>query len=43
MHHRARDQAQLAAETHRFFHRCQRQPHIVRSYFGGPDVRYTLE
>jgi hypothetical protein len=28
MRHRARDQAQLAAETRRFFHRRQRQPHI---------------
>ncbi|KPI00649.1 Winged helix-turn helix domain containing protein [Actinobacteria bacterium OK074] len=43
MHHRARDQAQLAAETRRFFHRRQRQPHIVRGYFGGPHVRYVLE
>lgn len=43
MHSRARDQAQLAAETRRFFHRRQRQPHIVRGYFGGPYVRYILE
>ncbi|MDO0935040.1 IS630 family transposase [Streptomyces sp. DG2A-72] len=43
MHSRARDQAQLAAETRRFFHRRQRQPHIVRGYFGGPHVRYILE
>jgi transposase len=43
MHSRARDQAQLAAETRRFFHRRQREPHIVRGYFGGPHVRYTLE
>ncbi|WP_234333447.1 IS630 family transposase [Streptomyces viridochromogenes] len=43
MHSRARDQAQLAAEARRFFHRRQRQPHIVRGYFGGPQVRYTLE
>ncbi|MET8453669.1 IS630 family transposase [Streptomyces sp. NPDC005209] len=43
MHNRARDQAQLAAETRRFFHRRQRQPHIVRGYFGGPHVRYILE
>ncbi|GAA2629633.1 hypothetical protein GCM10010307_20600 [Streptomyces vastus] len=43
MDSRARDQAQLAAETRRFFHRRQRQPHIVRGYFGGPHVRYTLE
>ncbi|WP_446446979.1 IS630 family transposase [Streptomyces bacillaris] len=34
--HRARDQAELAAETRRFFRRRQRQPHIVRGYFGGP-------
>jgi transposase len=40
---RAQNQAQLAAETRRFFHRRQRQPHIVRGYFGGPHVRYTLE
>lgn len=39
---RARDQAQLAAETRRFFRRRQRQPQIVRGYFGGPHVRYTL-
>lgn len=43
MHSRARDQAQLAAETRRFFHRRQRQPHIVRGYFGGRHVRYILE
>lgn len=43
MHSRARDQAQLAADTRRFFHRRQRQPHIVRGYFGGPHVRYILE
>ncbi|MEU9015963.1 IS630 family transposase [Streptomyces sp. NPDC048479] len=42
-HSRARGQAQLAAETRRFFHRRQRQPHIIRGYFGGPHVRYTLE
>ncbi|KPI11486.1 hypothetical protein OK074_2818 [Actinobacteria bacterium OK074] len=36
MRHRARDQAQLAAETRRFFHPRQRQPHIARGYFGGP-------
>lgn len=36
MHHRARDQAQLAAETRRFFPRRQRQPHIVRGCIGGP-------
>jgi transposase len=43
MSSKARNQAQLAAETRRFFHRRQRQPHIVRGYFGGPHVRYTLE
>lgn len=43
MHSRARDQAQLAAETRRFFHRRQRQPHIIRGYFGGSPVRYILE
>ncbi|MFF8196757.1 IS630 family transposase, partial [Streptomyces bobili] len=36
-------QAQLATETRRFSHRRQRQPHIVRGYFGGPHVHYTLE
>ncbi|WP_312635728.1 IS630 family transposase [Streptomyces noursei] len=40
--HRARNQAELAAETRRFFRRRQRQPHIVRGYFRGPHVRYTL-
>ncbi|MFI9041494.1 IS630 family transposase [Streptomyces sp. NPDC053726] len=40
--HRARNQAELAAETRRFFRRHQRQPHIVRGYFHGPHVRYTL-
>jgi transposase len=43
MRSRARGQAQLAAETRRFFHRRQRQPHVVRGYFGGPHVRYILE
>ncbi|MDX3707708.1 hypothetical protein PV733_01780 [Streptomyces europaeiscabiei] len=43
MSSRARNQAQLAAETRRFFHRRQRQPHTVRGYFGGPHVRYPLE
>ncbi|MGW4898101.1 IS630 family transposase, partial [Kitasatospora sp. NPDC004240] len=43
MSHRARDQAELAAEARRFFHRRQRQPHIVRGYFHGPQVRYTLD
>ncbi|WP_329460877.1 IS630 family transposase [Streptomyces sp. NBC_01431] len=41
--HRPRNQAELAAETRRFFRRRQRQPHIVRGYFHGPHVRYTLE
>ncbi|MFD8396674.1 IS630 family transposase, partial [Streptomyces sp. NPDC059680] len=31
----------LAAETRRFLRKRQRQPHIVRGYFGGPHVRYT--
>ncbi|WP_455583821.1 IS630 family transposase [Kitasatospora cineracea] len=43
MRHRARNQAELAAEARRFFHRRQRQPHIVRGYFHGPQVRYTLD
>ncbi|MFJ9801587.1 transposase [Streptomyces wuyuanensis] len=33
--HRARNQAELAAETRRFFHRRQRQPHIVRGSAAG--------
>jgi hypothetical protein len=37
------DQAQLAAEILRFFHRRQRQPHIVRGSFRGPHVCYNLE
>ncbi|MGW5781296.1 transposase [Streptomyces sp. NPDC003863] len=41
--HRARDQAELAAETRRFFRRRRRRPHIVRGYFGGPRVRYVLD
>ncbi|MFE2399649.1 IS630 family transposase, partial [Streptomyces sp. NPDC059425] len=40
--HRARDQTELAAETRRFFRRRQRQPHIVRGYFGGPHARYIV-
>ncbi|MGW1364927.1 IS630 family transposase [Streptomyces chartreusis] len=40
--HRASNQDELAAETHRFFHGRQRQPHNVRGYFGGPHVRYAL-
>ncbi|MFE5163173.1 IS630 family transposase [Streptomyces sp. NPDC056697] len=43
IHSRAREQAQLAAEIRRFFHRRQRQPHIIRGYSGGPHVRYILE
>ncbi len=39
-HSWARDQAQLAAETRRFFHR---RPHIIRGYFGGPHVRYVID
>ncbi|MFD4553087.1 IS630 family transposase [Streptomyces sp. NPDC058469] len=42
--HRSRKvRAWLAAETRRFFHRRQRQPHVVCGYFGGPHVRYTLK
>ncbi|MYV48068.1 IS630 family transposase, partial [Streptomyces sp. SID2888] len=41
--HRARNQTELAAETRRFFHRRQRQPHIVRGYFGGRHVRYIID
>ncbi|MFF9593277.1 hypothetical protein ACF1FX_29410 [Streptomyces sp. NPDC014646] len=40
--HRTRNHAELAAETRRYFHRRQRQPHIVRGYFSGPHVRYIL-
>ncbi|GAA1292493.1 hypothetical protein GCM10009647_002600 [Streptomyces sanglieri] len=40
--HRARNQAELAAETRRFFHHRQHQPHILRGYFGGPHVHYVL-
>ncbi|MFJ9847718.1 IS630 family transposase [Kitasatospora sp. NPDC101155] len=43
MSSRARNQAELAAEARRFFRRRQRQPHIVRGYFHGPQVRYTLD
>lgn len=39
---RARNQAELATETRRFFRRRQRQPHIIRGCFGGPTVRYVL-
>lgn len=38
-----RNRAERAAETHRFFRRRQRQPHIVRGCFGGPTVRYVLD
>lgn len=41
--HRAGNQAEAAAGTRRFFHRRQRQPHIVRGYFGGPRVRYLVD
>ncbi|MET9346616.1 transposase [Streptomyces termitum] len=41
--HRARNQAELAAETRRFFRRRRRRPRIVRGYFGGPRVRYDLD
>jgi transposase len=41
MHSRARDQAQLATETRRFFHRRQRRPHIIRGHFGGPHTSAT--
>ncbi|MFE0705265.1 hypothetical protein [Streptomyces sp. NPDC058872] len=40
---RAGNQNELAAETRKFFHRRQRQPHIVRGYFGGPHVSYVLD
>ncbi len=43
MHGRARDRAQLAAETRGFFRRRRRRPHIVRGYFGSPRIRYVLE
>ncbi|MEV7683660.1 hypothetical protein AB0O64_34740 [Streptomyces sp. NPDC088341] len=36
-------QAELAAETRRFFHRRQRQPHIVHGYFRSPHVRYVID
>ncbi|MFF3535837.1 IS630 family transposase [Streptomyces sp. NPDC002466] len=41
--HRARNQAEPATETRRFFHHRQRRPHIVRGYFGGPHLRYILD
>ncbi|WP_221939406.1 IS630 family transposase [Streptomyces benahoarensis] len=40
---RARNRAELATETRRFFHRRQRQPHIVTGYFKTPHVRYVLD
>ncbi|MET8184075.1 hypothetical protein [Streptomyces sp. NPDC005336] len=40
---RARDQARLATETRRFFHRRRRRPDIVRGCFGRRHVRYILE
>ncbi|MFF1502177.1 IS630 family transposase [Streptomyces sp. NPDC058316] len=40
---RARNRAELATETRRFFHRRQRQPHIVTGYFKAPHVRYVLD
>ncbi|WP_328899953.1 hypothetical protein OHR86_08210 [Streptomyces sp. NBC_00441] len=40
---RARNQAELVAETHRCFRRSQRQPYIVCGYFGGPHIRYVLD
>ncbi|WP_425578432.1 hypothetical protein [Streptomyces flavovirens] len=40
---RDRNQAELAAETGRSFHRRQRQPRIVRGYFGGRHVPYVLD
>ncbi|MFI1824834.1 IS630 family transposase [Streptomyces sp. NPDC020412] len=36
-------QNELAAETRRFFHRRQRQSHIVTGYFKAPHVRYILD
>ncbi|MFE2937075.1 MULTISPECIES: IS630 family transposase [unclassified Streptomyces] len=40
---RARNRAELATETRRFFHHRQRQPHIVTGYFKAPHVRYVLD
>jgi transposase len=40
---RARSTDDLARETRRFLHRRQQQPHIVRSYFHAPHVRYTTQ
>ncbi|MEV7214611.1 transposase [Kitasatospora cineracea] len=39
----ARNADQLADEVRRFFHRRQKQPHIVRGYSQGPHVRYITE
>ncbi|WP_199487277.1 hypothetical protein [Actinomadura spongiicola] len=41
--HRGRNQAELAAEPRRFFHRRQRHPHLVTGYPKAPHVRYTLD
>ncbi|MFF5616077.1 hypothetical protein ACFY7B_24460 [Streptomyces albidoflavus] len=43
MSSRTRHQAQSPAVTRRFFHRRQRQPHIVRGYFDGLYIPCTLE
>ncbi|WP_405738172.1 IS630 family transposase [Streptomyces sp. NBC_01525] len=40
---RARNRAEPATETRRFFHRRQRQPHIVTGCFKAPHVRYVLD
>ncbi|MFI9626313.1 IS630 family transposase [Streptomyces sp. NPDC052042] len=40
---RARNRAELTTETHRFFHRRQRQPHIVTGCFKAPHVQYILD
>ncbi|MFI1975867.1 IS630 family transposase [Streptomyces wedmorensis] len=41
--HRARNQAELATETRRFFHRRQNRPHISRGHFSGRHARYILD
>ncbi|MER5618082.1 hypothetical protein [Streptomyces sp. NPDC002215] len=41
--HRATNQSELAAETHRFFHRRQRQPHVVTGYIKAPHAGYILD
>ncbi|KOX16366.1 hypothetical protein ADK67_40110 [Saccharothrix sp. NRRL B-16348] len=38
---RAHNVDRLTHETRRFLRRRRRQPHIVRSYFQAPHVRYT--